>query len=37
MQTISAVAGFPGDGGDDLLQLGQTGARAAAGWRHGET
>ncbi|SAW58643.1 Uncharacterised protein [Klebsiella pneumoniae] len=27
----------PGDGGDDLLQLGQTGARAAAGWRHGET
>ncbi len=38
MQTISAVAGSPqGDGGDDLLQLGQTGARAAAGWRHGET
>lgn len=28
---------LPGDGGDDLLQLGQTGARAAAGWRHGET
>ena len=26
----------PGDGGDDLLQLGQAGARAAVSTRHGE-